>query len=151
MSLTVAFAVIVLVAAASWLSVRIRASRPANSYRLVKPLSDPEQSLYWRLREAMPNSVILAQVSVSRFVVPESHDVSARKALFNQISQKSVDFLVCLPDFTIIAAVELDDSTHQRMRDARRDAIFRSASVPLVRFNVREIPGAEELRALFTN
>lgn len=71
------------------------------------------------------------------------------KTLFNQIAQKSVDFLVCLPDFTLVAAVELDDATHQRTRDARREAILESADVPLVRLHVRDIPSVEQLRAMF--
>jgi hypothetical protein len=151
MSLTFAFLLIVLFAAASWLSVRMRPSHYADSYRSTKPLSQPEQSLYWRLREAMPDCVVLCQVSLSRFLTPNSSRALVRRALFNRISQKSVDFLICLPDFTIIAVVELDDSTHRQEKDARRDSIFQSASVPLVRVNVRDIPGIEELKALFTN
>jgi uncharacterized protein DUF2726 len=147
MTLTLAFLLIALVAATSWLSTRVRSAAIVNSYRLKKPLSEPEQTLYWRLREAMPECVVLSQISFSRFLEPTS--AGARRALFNQIAQKSVDFLVCLPDFTIVAAVELDDGTHGRSKDVQRDAIFESAGLPVVRLHVRNIPAVEELKALF--
>jgi len=125
-----------------------RVPSEAGAYASKKPLSDPEQTLYWRLREAMPECVILSQVSFSRFIKP-GVTVASRRRLFNQIAQKTVDFLVCLPDFTLVAAVELDDGTHQRTRDAHRDSILRSADVPLVRLHVRDIPSVEQLRAMF--
>ena len=51
---------------------------------------------------------------------------------------------------TIVAALELDDGTHRNEKDARRDAIFNSAKVPVVRVHVRNIPSVDELRVLFT-
>ena len=33
-----------------------------------KPLSDPEQVLYFRLREAFPECIVLAQVEISRVI-----------------------------------------------------------------------------------
>lgn len=119
-------------------------------YRSLKPLSDPEQSLYWRLKEAMPECVVLAQVTFSRFIAAQHSDRSGRQALFNRISRKSEDFLVCLPDFTVVAAVELDDKSHSPKTDAQRDSILEAAGIPLVRVNVREVPSAEQLRAIFT-
>ena len=119
-------------------------------YEAIKPLSDPEQTLYWRLKEAMPECVILGQVSFSRFLRPKAEARRGRRALFLRISQKTVDFLVCLPDFTVVAAIELDDSRHSKVKDMQRDAILRSAGVPVVRLNVASIPSAEELRAAFT-
>jgi len=77
-------------------------------YRQTKPLSEVEQVLYWRLAEALPECVILCQVTFSRFMRP---DVVGRAAfsdymaLQNRIAQKSIDFLICLKDFTVVAAV----------------------------------------------
>jgi hypothetical protein len=148
MSLTLAFVVIAIIVAISWLSARIRPAAIANSYRANKPLSEPEQVLYWRLREAMPECVVLSQVSLSRFLEPNNS--GAMRALLNRIAQKSVDFLVCLPDFTVVAAVELDDSTHHGAKDTQRDSIFKSAGLPVVRLHVRNIPAIEDLKSLFT-
>jgi hypothetical protein len=137
------------------LAILKRARRPhgttPGTYRAVKPLSDPEQTLYWRLKDAMPECVVLSQVTFSRFIRPEHAAPGSRQALFNRISRKSVDFLLCLPDFTVVSAVELDDRSHSSKRDAERDAILQAAGIPVVRVNVSAIPATEKLRALFTN
>lgn len=150
---TVTFGIVVLaivVLALRW-AIATQSRTAAGSYRAAIPLSEPEQTLYWRLREAMPECVVLCQVSFSRFLEPHGAPPAARQALFNRIAQKSADFLVCLPDFTVVAAVELDDGTHRRMKDARRDSILQSAGLPVVRMHVRDIPSVERLRAMFTN
>lgn len=148
MALTVLLALVVISVLA--LSVRQQRSALSDSYQSRKPLSEPEQTLYWRLREAMPDCVVLSQVAFSRFIEPKSAQRAMQRRLFSRISQKSVDFLVCLPDFTIVAAIELDDRTHRPDKDAQRDSIFASANVPLVRLNVGKMPPVDELRALFT-
>ena len=147
-----AFALVVLVTCAVVaFAIHRRRSRPvAGLYESTKPLSEPEQALYWRLKEAMPECIVLGQVSFSRFLLPKSASTKTRRALFLRISQKTVDFLVCLPDFTVVAAVELDDKSHSTKKDVRRDEILQSAGVTIVRLNVNNIPSAQELRAAFT-
>jgi hypothetical protein len=127
-----------------------RAGRATDAYRSNKPLSEPEQTLYWRLREAVPECVVLSQVTFSRFMTPDVRGRAQRRALFNRISSKSADFLVCLKDFTLVAAIELDDRSHSRDRDTRRDEILASAGIPVLRFNVKEMPSVERLRTLLT-
>lgn len=62
-------------------------------------------------------------------------------AAFRRISSKHVDFVICEPgSFRILAAIELDDSSHQR-RDRRKrdrfvDRAFMQASLPLIRVPV---------------
>ncbi|QJR10487.1 hypothetical protein DSM104443_01551 [Usitatibacter rugosus] len=141
---------VIVVVLAAWLNTKSPVSGAPDAYRGIKPLSEPEQTLYWRLREAMPECVVLSQVGFSRFLEPQAANPGARRALFNRIGQKSADFLVCLPDFTIVAVIELDDGTHRVDKDAKRDSILRSARVPLVRVHVREIPTVEWLRSIFT-
>jgi hypothetical protein len=119
-------------------------------YRSKRPLSEPEQVLFWRLREALPECVVLSQVSFSRFIEPAGVGGSGRQALFNRISRKTVDFLLCLPDFTLVAAVELDDGSHLVQRDVKRDAILKDAGIPILRMNVRDIPSVDQLRSLIT-
>src|SRR5688572_26153184 len=130
------------------------ASAPRLMYGQTRPLSDPEQVLYWRLVEALPECVILAQVSFSRFMkpVPQEGALEARqfRALYARISQKTVDFLVCLRDFTVVAAVELDDSTHEELRDLRRDELLKSAGITSLRVRVDHIPSVEKIREMFT-
>jgi hypothetical protein len=122
-------------------------------YQQVRPLSDPEQSFYWRLVEALPECVVLSQVTFSRFMKPDTGGVAPAReyrALRNRISQKTIDFLICLKDFTVVAAIELDDSSHIEASDHARDALLRAAGITVLRFPSRDMPSVARLRELFT-
>lgn len=129
-----------------------RRQKPYWAYRQTKPLSEVEQILYWRLVEALPECVILCQVTFSRFMRPDTVGRRAfgeYMAAQNKIAQKSIDFLVCLKDFTVVAAVELDDATHITEQDVARDQLLESAGINVLRMHVREIPSAARIRELF--
>lgn len=122
-------------------------------YQQVRPLSDAEQALYWRLVEALPECVILSQVTFSRFMKPDTGGMAPAReyhALRNRISQKTIDFLVCLEDFTVVAAIELDDSTHLEASDHARDELLRAAGIAVLRMPSRDMPSVARLRELFT-
>ncbi len=113
------------------------------------PLSPPEQVLYWRLRKIMPEQIVLAQVALSRIVrVQKGHDF---RRWLNRINRMTVDFLVCLADGTIVAAIELDDASHdvddRMFADAKKSKALESAGIKLLRF--RELPSERELRRTF--
>lgn len=62
----------------------------------------------------------------------------------SRIQRKSVDYVLCTTDFKIVAAIELDDKTHDKIerqqRDAFVDSICAQAGLPLVRFrNIESI------------
>jgi very-short-patch-repair endonuclease len=107
-----------------------------------KPLSEPEQVLYFRLVEALPEHIILAQVQLSRLLGVKKGNNNA--TWNNRINRMSVDFVVCNKDSSIVAAIELDDSTHQRedrqSADAKKDKALSSAGVRIVRWHVKSIP-----------
>lgn len=122
-------------------------------YSQVKPLSAAEQTLYWRLREALPECVVLSQVTFSRFMKPDTGGIAplpVYRALQNRISQKTLDFLVCLPDFTVVAAVELDDASHRVEADRQRDELLNAAGITVIRVTVDDIPSAQRIREAFT-
>ena len=142
-----------LAALLAYASATLQGRRPLGRYKSVKPLTVPEQTLYWRLSEALPECVILSQVTFSRFMATDTNGRTSfgdRMTLHNRISQKSIDFLVCLKDFTVVAAVELDDSSHRFERDAARDQLLESAGIEVLRVHVRDIPSAARLREIFT-
>ena len=74
------------------------------------PLSRPEQVLYWRLRDACPSHVVLAQVAIAQLL--EVENVPHRQAIFNRYRQLVADFVVCTPAFNVVAVIELDDRSH---------------------------------------
>ena len=114
-----------------------------------RPLTEREQVLYWRLRKVMPDLIVLAQVAVSRIVrVRKGHDL---RGGMNRVDRLTVDFVVCLPDATIVAAVELDDASHgspvQIRRDDKKNLAMQAAGIKLLRF--ANVPDEEQIRKAF--
>jgi very-short-patch-repair endonuclease len=112
-------------------------------------LSQPEQVLYRRLVQALPNHLVFAQVQLSRFLKVKRG--VPRQTWFNRISQLSADFLVLNPDTSLVAAIELDDSSHDRPKsrdaDARKTHALQSAGVMLIRWHVKALPDEATIRA----
>jgi hypothetical protein len=117
-------------------------------YHAIKVLSKPEQVLFFRLLEALPEYVVLAQVGLSRVLQVDKGAGSGK--WFNVISRKSLDFVICAKDFTVIAAIELDDATHKqqdRMKaDFDKDKALSSAGIKLIRWKVNQIPVTREIQ-----
>ena len=115
-------------------------------------LTDPEQILFGRLRQALPQHLIFPQVQLQQAVRFKRGSWNA--AIANRISQLSIDFLIVKPDTSIVAAVELDDSSHERKSrqaaDARKVHALKCAGIPLLRFNVRQIPEVSAIAAAVT-
>jgi very-short-patch-repair endonuclease len=105
-------------------------------------LTERERALYQRLVQTLPNHIVLAQVQLLQ--VLNFQRGRRTQAILNRISQLSIDFLIINPDTSIVAAVELDDSTHapekRRQADARKDQALKSAGVPLIRWNAKNLP-----------
>lgn len=138
---------------AAWLAVRVaRHARRGELWPFVSrsPLTEVEQVLYFRLVQALPQYVVLAQVPMSAFL--RVRKGRPYREWMNRISQKSVDYLVCRRDFSIVAAIELDDATHDRPRrraaDAAKNRALAGAGVPLVRWKVTSLPDFDAIRAM---
>ena len=125
---------------------------PASEWpvRAQAPLSRPEQVLYWRLRDACPGHVVLAQVAIAQLL--EIENVLNRQAVFNRYRQLVADFVVCTPSFSVLAVIELDDRSHttpgRADADRRKSGVLGAAGIPLLRFHVRDLPSTGELRSL---
>jgi len=73
-----------------------------------------------------------------------------------RIAQKHLDFVVCHPrSMRIIAAIELDDRSHETARRRRRDSFldraFENAGVPLLRHKAQSSYDAETLRTAWVD
>src|SRR6185437_8057039 len=114
-----------------------------------KPLSQPEQVLYFRLLHALPEHIVLAQVQLSRILGVKKGD--NYQSWLNRINQLSADFVVCAKDATVLAVVELDDASHQSERrreaDARKTRALEAASLKLIRWNVTQLPDEAIIRS----
>lgn len=113
-----------------------------------KPLTQPEQVLYHRLVSAMPECIVLAQVQLSQVLGVEK-GFNFRE-WNNRINRMSLDFVVCLKDSTVVAAVELDDKTHEKPSrieaDAKKKKALSAAGVALVRWQVGALPDENAIR-----
>lgn len=111
-------------------------------------MSQPEQVLYHRLVRALPEHIVLAQVQVSRVLGVKKganfHEWN------NRINRLSYDFVVCTKDCAVVAAIELDDKSHEsssRVKtDEKKSKASEDAGLRLVRWHVRSLPGEEEIR-----
>lgn len=89
-----------------------------------------EQPTFMKLKEALPEYTILAQVAFSAFMTAQGY---ATRNLFNR---KVADFIVLDKAFNIVAIVELDDSSHKGKEkfDAERDALIQEAGFKVIRY-----------------
>jgi NOL1/NOP2/fmu family ribosome biogenesis protein len=115
-----------------------------------KPLTQPEQILYWRLVKALPEHIVLAQVQCSRVLgVKRGFKFNEWN---NRINRLSYDFVICKKDGSVVAAIELDDKTHETAKraetDAKKQRATEAAGVLLVRWNVAKMPDEAVIRGL---
>lgn len=102
-----------------------------------------EQPTFLRLREALPEHIVLAQVAFSAFMTASGYTT---RNLFNR---KVADFVVLDKQFNIVAIVELDDSSHKGKedKDADRDALIAEAGFRVIRY--KRTPDLEQVRTDF--
>ena len=145
--------ILAFVAGATLVVLRARSQNtlPAGRwpFSLRRPLSEPEQVLYYRLCHALPDHLVLAQVGLSRFLtVKKGHDP---RSWHNRINRMCVDFLVCNKDASVIAAIELDDASHQRpdrvSADEKKERALDAAGVRLLRWSVDAMPDEAAIHA----
>ena len=155
MKMLVVTLVLLAVVAAVLVMLKRRASSGSGDapwpFYAKKPLTQPEQVLYHRLVAALPECIVLAQVQLSRVLgVKKGFNFNEWN---NRINRMSVDFVVCLKDSTIVAAVELDDKTHEKASrveaDAKKGKALSAAGVALVRWQVSALPDENAIRQAF--
>ncbi len=134
---------------AAWLLLKHQPPAPVETdtseywpFYLRRPLTRPEQILYFRLRNALPEHIVLAQVQLSRFLgVEKGYDF---RAWYNRINRMSADFLVCGKDATVLAVIELDDKSHdteyRQLTDTKKEKALSAAAVKLIRWRTTDLP-----------
>ncbi len=150
---------IVLIALVAFILVVLKIRRTSGTSNEPWPfyvktlLTEPEQILYHRLVAAMPQCIVLAQVQLSQVLgVKKGFNFIKWN---NRINRMSIDFVVCLKDSSIIAAVELDEKTHEKASrieaDLKKAKALSAAGIELIRWHVSELPDERAIRQAFTN
>jgi hypothetical protein len=116
---------------------------PTVQVEPVKSMLTPaEQRFYEALDAAIDGRlVILSKVRIADLFNVTSRNSAARQRVFRSVASKHVDFVLAEPaDLHPVAAIELDDSSHERsdrrLRDKMLDELFDKAGFPLIRFRV---------------
>ena len=112
--------------------------------RKQKLFTKAERSFLGILDEAVGQKYrIMGKVRVADLITPIKQ-ASKRNwwILFNKISSKHVDYVLCSKStLEVIAAIELDDASHnnedRKKRDDFIDKAFKSAGIPLIRFKAQ--------------
>lgn len=89
-----------------------------------------EQHMYLRLKQAFPQYHILAQVAFSALITNQNYKIRSK---FNR---KVTDFVLLNSQCQVIAIIELDDPSHlnKKDEDAFRDKMLQQAGYPVYRY-----------------
>lgn len=120
-------------------------------YKAKSMMTANELEFLNRLEQAVPEMRFHAQVAMGSLVEP---NVSCRESgkeymsLRGRFSQNMIDFVAQdRSTGDVVAIIELDDKTHDREKDAKRDAITSSAGYATVRWQSKSKPDAAEIRS----
>lgn len=117
-----------------------RRRRKAGDVRQKKLLTEREQPMYFRLKQAFPEDVVLCQVAFSALLTANDRPT---RSTFNR---KVADFVVATKAFEVLAIIELDDFSHRgrEVQDNKRDQILKRAGYRVLRF--KHVPDTDAVQ-----
>lgn len=135
--------VLVLAAAISIVAAVLKGGRGRKAFGDVRPeklLTDREQAMFYRLQQAFPNEVVLAQVAFSALLTTKDQPT---RSTFNR---KVADFVVATKAFEVLAVIELDDASHKgrEVQDNKRDTLLERAGYRVLR--CKNVPNADDVQ-----
>lgn len=114
------------------------------------PLLTATEIKFWGLLyQAAPGCYIFPQVAASAILTIQSESYEHFWEVVKKYQTTRIGFVVCDPQLSIIALVELDDQVNERRRtkDAEQDYITAQAGYKTVRFNRKDWPTVEQVKA----
>jgi len=111
-------------------------------------LTENELEFLHRMELAMPEIRFHAQVSMGALINPAATKGDKDfNRLRRKFAQKIVDFVAQdRRSGRVIAIIELDDKTHDPLKDAQRDAMTADAGYITIRWDSRAKPSIDEIR-----
>lgn len=129
------------------LALLSRIAGPSPRFIRKRFLTEAETRVLGFLEAALPQHRVMAQVAMGSLL--KAGETNRRRALAtrNRFSGKIVDFAIVTRDTAeIIALVELDDSSHSLLKDAKRDAMTAAAGYQTIRIAGRPRPSLQSVR-----
>lgn len=109
-------------------------------------LTANEAEFFQRLRRALPEHLVFPQVAYGALLkTKKGLSNSERYSNRGRFSQKIADFVICRPTLEVVAIVELDDKTHDRAKDEKRDELAKAAGYSVLRYHSRRKPAEGEI------
>ncbi|AMO98931.1 hypothetical protein CAter282_1030 [Collimonas arenae] len=119
-----------------------------REYVKKKPLSNNEQVMYWRLIGALPDHMVLTQVSLGRCLGTKD------SVGLDTLTSKSLDFVICDKASDVVAVVELDNKTHNHKtfskEDEKKYKALKNAGIDIIRWRASSLPSEADIRERFT-
>ncbi|WII92794.1 DUF2726 domain-containing protein [Kingella negevensis] len=150
------FCIILILLCLPLIKFRKQTRNPFEDKNVVLPyfrrtlMTPTELEVYAALLDALPEYMVFTQVQASRVLEVPSN--AQTYYWFNLVSRLSYDFVICRTDSTPIAAIEIDDSTHdlpkRQEADNRKNKATEAAGVAMIRWKVGETPSENEIKKL---
>lgn len=99
-----------------------------------------ETKLFQRLKQALPDHHVLAQVAFSSLITSDYMPTR------NKFNRKVTDFVILNSHLDVVCIIELDDPSHlgKQEEDAKRDAMLNEAGYQVIRYT--SIPTVRQLK-----
>lgn len=121
----------------------------AWSPRSDRALRKAEVATYFRLREALPQHIILSQVQMSRFLRVTTR--LSYSGWMRRVGARCVDFLVCDADGMVVAVIELEPEpiggTLGSGVARRKHKVLKAAEIPVLYWDAAQLPSVAHIRA----
>lgn len=135
-----------LICAAAGLALIVVVATRGPKYRAKGLMTDNEREFHGRLARALPpGHALYPQVPILALLEPSARRGSPRfRAAFRAVANRRVDWIV--EGESGITVVELDDRTHDRRADAKRDRILAGCGYRVIRYESRAKPSVAQIR-----
>ncbi len=127
-----------------------------HPYHKIPLFSEAEHAFYFILKQLTPDQFkLFAKVRIADVLAPEKNLSQKKwKAAFYQVSSKHFDYVLCdKKTLSVVAVIELDDSSHLEKKTKKRDAFVEkaclSADLKLLRFKCKRHYDVEAIRDVF--
>lgn len=119
-----------------------------RQYKAKELMTNNEIEFFQRLIKAFPQYYVFPQVSLGAILAAAEIDAAQRNGTRMTFAQKMADYVICNQQMKIVAIVELDDKTHNKEKDDKRDNMLQTAGYKTIRFESKHKPTVEELAKL---
>jgi Protein of unknown function (DUF2726) len=120
--------------------------------KAIRPLTRTEIKVLQHIHDAVPECLVLPQVSLSRFINVRQNQSYSR--WFQRVGRRCVDFLICSAKGDVLGVVEIAQSNaktpSRRTSQGQdyKDRTLKLATIPMWRFASDDMPSLGKLREL---